>query len=254
MTYNEWRDELKSNLLCVSESERRRVLDYYAEAYADRRDAGYTEREIIEDFGAPYDAAQRILGENRSSFSSYEEDYEEPRSRRDARRQEREERERRREEERLRAEQERERRKSEKRKFRGEDDFDYYQNPSQNRFEEEPKKKTRGDYTWVFVILCIVFCVPLFGLIMSMVGITIGFCVAPFALLISGVATAGAGIGMLVGGNLAGGLCEIGTGVIIFGVSLILIPLFIKLVKLMWTLFNKVFKWIKSLFSGKENS
>ena len=61
MKYNEWRDELKSNLLCVSETERRRVLDYYAEAYADRRDAGYTEREIIDEFGAPYDDAQRIL-------------------------------------------------------------------------------------------------------------------------------------------------------------------------------------------------
>ena len=47
MTYNEWRDELKSNLLSVSEAERRRVLDYYAEAYADRRDAGYNEREKI---------------------------------------------------------------------------------------------------------------------------------------------------------------------------------------------------------------
>ncbi|MDE7439980.1 MAG: DUF1700 domain-containing protein, partial [Clostridia bacterium] len=64
MTYNEWRDELKSNLLCVSENERRRVLDYYAEAYADRREAGFSEREIIDDFGAPYDAAQRILNEN----------------------------------------------------------------------------------------------------------------------------------------------------------------------------------------------
>ena len=61
MTYNEWRDELKKNLLSVSERERQRVLDYYAEAYADRRDAGLSERQIIEDFGAPYDAAQRIL-------------------------------------------------------------------------------------------------------------------------------------------------------------------------------------------------
>ena len=64
MTYNEWRDELKSNLLSVSDNERRRVLDYYAEAYADRREAGFSEREIIEEFGAPYDAAQRILNEN----------------------------------------------------------------------------------------------------------------------------------------------------------------------------------------------
>ena len=64
MTYNEWRDELKSNLLSVSESERQRVLDYYAEAYADRREAGFSERKIIEEFGAPYDAAQKILNEN----------------------------------------------------------------------------------------------------------------------------------------------------------------------------------------------
>ena len=63
MTYTEWRDELKSNLLSVSEAERKRVLDYYAEAYADRREAGFSEREIIDEFGAPYDAAQRILNE-----------------------------------------------------------------------------------------------------------------------------------------------------------------------------------------------
>lgn len=250
MTYNEWRDELKSNLLCVPESERRRVLDYYAEAYADRRDAGYTEREIIEDFGAPYDAAQRILGENRSS-SPYEEDYEEPRSRRDARRQEREERERRREEERLRAD--RERRKNDRRIPRDGDDFEYCQDSS-HRYEEQSEKQTSSDFTWVFVILCIVFCVPIFGLIMSMVGVTIGLCVSPFAVLISGIAKAGHGIGLLVGGNLAGGLCELGTGVIIFGVGVALIPLFIKLVKLMWDLFGKLFKWLKSLFSGKEKS
>ena len=64
MTYNEWHDELKSNLLSVSDAERKRVLDYYAEAYADRREAGFSERQIIDEFGAPYDAAQRILNEN----------------------------------------------------------------------------------------------------------------------------------------------------------------------------------------------
>ena len=63
MTYNEWRDELKDNLLSVSDEERKRVLDFYAEAYADKREAGKSEREIINDFGAPYDAAQRILNE-----------------------------------------------------------------------------------------------------------------------------------------------------------------------------------------------
>ena len=64
MTYTEWRDELKNNLLSVSEAERKRVLEYYAEAYADRREAGFSEKEIIQEFGAPYDAAQRILSED----------------------------------------------------------------------------------------------------------------------------------------------------------------------------------------------
>lgn len=61
MTYNDWIEQLKNNLLNVPEAERQRVLDYYAEAYADRRAAGYPESEIIEGFGSPYDAAQTIL-------------------------------------------------------------------------------------------------------------------------------------------------------------------------------------------------
>lgn len=61
MTYNDWITELKQNLLSVSDAERRRVMDYYAEAYADRRAAGFSENEIIDGFGAPYDAAQAIL-------------------------------------------------------------------------------------------------------------------------------------------------------------------------------------------------
>ena len=44
----------------------------------------------------------------------------------------------------------------------------------------------------------------------------------------------------------------VGIGLIIFGVSVILIPLFISLVKLMWKLFRRLFAWIKSLFSGRE--
>lgn len=74
MTYNEWKDELKSNLLSVSDGERQKVLDYYAEAYADRRDAGFTESEIIRSFGAPYDAARRILSDDAESVDVKEPD------------------------------------------------------------------------------------------------------------------------------------------------------------------------------------
>ncbi len=276
MTYNEWRDELKSNLLSVAESERRRVLDYYAEAYADRRDAGFTEREIIEDFGAPYDAAQRILAENRGGDYN---DYYEPRNarlderaRRDDEERRRREETARRDEERLRSIEAEKRRRERERARRGAGDFESYNYanepaprtapraasgathtpPPPPSPASAPKKKESGDYTWVFVLLCIIFAVPICGVIIAMVGITAGVCVAPFAALISGVAAVGSGIGTMVAHGIAAGLCETGVGIIICGVCIALIPLFIKLIKLMWTLFGKFFRWLKSLFSGKE--
>ena len=237
MTYNEWKDELKSNLLCVSDSERRRVLDYYAEAYADRRDAGFTEREIIEDFGAPYDAAKRILAERGDDY--YEEPQEVPLSKRDMREIEKRQKEEQKREEKA----EREERRQES--FRA----------SPPPYEPQPQPapvKQRENLTWVFVLLCIIFCVPLFMLVMAMVGITIGFCVAPFGVIISGVVSIGSGIGAMAGGSTAGGLGTMAIGIILLGVGIILIPLFVKLVGLMWKAFKMFFAWLKRLFSGKE--
>lgn len=244
MTYNEWRDELKSNLLCVSESERRRVLDYYAEAYADRRDAGFSEREIIEDFGAPYDAAQRILSENSEGYYDDAPKAFEP-SREERRREERERREREREE------RERDRRSEQRNcgnqtQSYGREEF--YQCPPS---APQKPKSVRGDYTWVFVLLCIIFAIPIFTLIMSMVGVTITLCVAPFGALISGVVSIGAGVGGLFT-DVTNGVISIGTGLIVFGASLIIMPICFWLVKWMWKLFRMIFGWLKGLFSGKE--
>ena len=222
MTYTEWRDELKSNLLCVTESERRRVLDYYAEAYADRREAGFTEREIIDEFGAPYDAAQRILSENG-------EDYEKP--------------------------------QRPPRKPDGEDRRKANTNTANNTPPPPPPPPpyqgnaaaavpAGENYTWLFVLLCIIFCVPLFMLIMGMVGITVGFCTAPIIVIGTGAAIAGSSFGTMIGGDLYYGLYLLGSGIITFGVGVILCPICFKLVKLMWQLFKKLFSWLKSLFSG----
>ncbi len=234
MTYNEWRDELKSNLLSVSDSERRRVLDYYAEAYADRRDAGYSEREIIEDFGAPYDAAHRILSDGREpeydDFSEREpsrgrkrdEDYDDY------------------------APREKSRDKEKPRDYEKDERKSY----DDTKPSHEPTKFKKPEKTSAaFVLLCIIFAIPIFTVVMTMVGITIGFCVAPFGVLIGGVSTIGAGIGSFVGGHFADGLCSVGAGLIIFGVSIILIPLFFKLVKLMWKLFTTFFGWLKRVLS-----
>lgn len=72
MTYNEWIDQLKNHLLNVSEEEKKKVLDYYSEAYADRRDHGYSEEIIIFEFGAPYDAAKKILSNENEEYVANE--------------------------------------------------------------------------------------------------------------------------------------------------------------------------------------
>lgn len=210
MKYNEWRDELKSNLLCVSDAERKKVLDYYAEAYADRREAGFSEREIIDDFGAPYDAAQRILNENIDDEPTAKTQSEPPAVREEKREQ-----------------------------------------PQAEKSVPPPPAKEKS-YGWLFVLLCIVFCIPLFGLIMGMVGITIGFCVAPFALVGSGAAMIGGSIGLMIAGDTSYGLITLGGGFVAMGAGIILFPLFGKIVKFMWKLFKKVFSAIKSAFCGKE--
>ncbi len=211
MKYNEWRDELYNNLLSVSEAERRRVLDYYAEAYADRRDAGFSEREIIDDFGAPYDAARRILSDGAESEKTG--DYgnnENLRARRDERR------------------------------------GNYGRNDYRNT-DYAPKPAPQSDYGWVFVLLCVIFALPIFFVIMGLAIATVFLCVAPFTLLVSGIATIGAGVGAIFADPMAGALTAF-TGLIIFGIALILFPACIKLVQLVWTLFRKLFVWLRSLF------
>ena len=229
MTYNEWRDELKNNLLSVSEAERRRVLDYYAEAYADRREAGFSEREIIADFGAPYDAAQRIL--NDSDDDTYVEPPKAPRDS-DTRRGYHEARH--------------EARRESRRDGRADD----YREA--RPYVDDTKTKNREDFKWLYVLLCIVFAIPIFVVVMTMTGVTIGMCAAPFGVIGAGMAQIIAGIGETFS-NLSGGIEDIGFGLIQIGVGIALIPLFIWLVKLMWKLFRMFFRWVKRLLCGRED-
>ena len=232
MTYNEWRDELKNNLLTVSDAERRRVLDYYAEAYADRREAGFSEREIIDGFGAPYDAAQRILSEGNDDY--YQE------QRRDANSDSR----------------------ARKNNSHNNDSEAFYDSREQSHSDTRcssskpecctnKKARSNDNYTWVFVLLCIIFAIPLFCVVMAMVGVTIGLSVAPFAIMISGIGSVGTGIGTMFS-NPATGAFTFGCGLVLIGLGIMLIPLCIKLVKLMWKWFNMFFRWIRGLFSGEK--
>ena len=232
MTYNEWRDELKNNLLTVTDAERRRVLDYYAEAYADRREAGYSEREIIEGFGAPYDAAQRILYENSDDYYRQESN-------------------------RAKAPQDNADRKN---------NASYDETPREERqFHDEPKyteheerrkrhqQSSGNGGNAMFVLLCVILAIPTFALIIAMGGITIGLLVAPFGVVVSGIGTIVAGIGSMFG-NVMAGVFTIGEGILTLGVGIMLFPLFIWLAKWMWKLLKLFFKWLKQLCSGREKA
>ncbi len=211
MNYNEWRDELKSNLLCVSENERRRVLDYYAEAYADRREAGFSEKEIIDDFGAPYDAAQRILADNKSE-AFYGEDV--PRGRREKKRE---------------------------------------SAPPPPPPPPAPQPAVNSNNAvWIAVLLCVIFCVPLFGLVVSAAAVAFSIFLVPVCFVGGGAVAIGGGIASAVTGDLYYGLCVCGAGIILLGIGIILCPLFHKLIKIAVKLCKKVFLWIKSLFTGRK--
>lgn len=220
MTYNEWRDELKDNLLSVSDEERKRVLDFYAEAYADKREAGKSEREIINDFGAPYDAAQRILNEKIDDEFKNGDEREEKNSQ----------------------------------------SFtpapaDIKQEKTDKKPKKENKKaKEKSGGGWLYVLFIIIFSIPLFIVIVCLAAISFTVTVAPFALIACGAAATGGSIGVMISGDITYGLYTLGSGLITLGAGIVLFPLLLKLVKLMWKLFKSFLSAVKRILGGKERA
>ena len=222
MTYTEWRDELKSNLLCVSESERRRVLDYYAEAYADRREAGFSEREIIEEFGAPYDAAQSMLADNQVPYAEAPADAATPPKAQTA-------------------------------------PPVYSPPPTPPRpaitTPPQPQPAPVNDKTennTGYVILCVILAVPVTMLILLAVITTVALCVTPILSIASGGAMVGAAAGTFVAGEVAYGFYVLGVGIAALGIGISLCPLFFKLTALIWKGFPKFFAWLKRITAAKK--
>lgn len=67
MTYIKWKDEVESYLVSLPQEEKQKIFSYFSEMYADKRDAGKSEEQIIEEFGAPYDVAKKILSDSRDA-------------------------------------------------------------------------------------------------------------------------------------------------------------------------------------------
>ena len=64
MTYVQWESEFQKCIGSLPQKEKDEIIGYYREIYADKREAGLTDEEIIKNFGEPMLAAAKILMEN----------------------------------------------------------------------------------------------------------------------------------------------------------------------------------------------
>lgn len=214
MTYNEWRDELKNNLLSVSEEERKRVLDYYAEAYADRRDAGFCENDIIIQFGAPYDAAKRILNEN---IDSSQGENKNASSELDSR----------------------------------QNLGNFVDKPQHmqgaNAVGQPSQQKNSKWMVIAFICLALLF-PPTWGVIAVVFFVIVVCATLPIMFVGCGAGAVVQSFFMLGCGEIAYWLCLLGFGFIAIGLGILLFPILIKLVKKMIELIKKAYCYIAAKF------
>lgn len=71
MTQQEWEKKLKEYLTPLPQAEQEQIVEYYREMYGDRLDAGYSETEILAEFGDPQVCAGRMISENADGAPSY---------------------------------------------------------------------------------------------------------------------------------------------------------------------------------------
>ena len=64
MTYKKWEYELKCLLQGEPKKEVEELTRYYAEIYGDKKDAGYSDEDILIEFGTPEECAEKFRAEN----------------------------------------------------------------------------------------------------------------------------------------------------------------------------------------------
>ncbi len=271
MTYIKWKDEVESYLGNLSASEKQKVFSYFAEMYADKRDAGISEETIIEGFGAPYDVAQRILADSKETPSS------QPDNQNGA--------------------------------VNGSGgnnyNYNYYNynyggapagfngaptgfnertesangqngaNNGESAFgkgysrtnpddvdvsdidmplpEGTPKPKVKGERKqnpFVTFLLLVLLAIPIIVVFWTGIGLTIGFFSAAVGCIVSGCMTMGEGVSGLVSGLGQSQISVLGSGFIQFGAGLLLIPVSVFVVKFVWKVVLWVFRQLKSLITA----
>lgn len=267
MTYIKWKDEVESYLGNLSESEKQKVFSYFAEMYADKRDAGISEERIIEGFGAPYDVAQRIIadskdpsaqnenanpnsggtvngsGGNNYNYNYYNYNYGGAPAGFNA---------------------------GAPAGFNGgtnpPDNASYY---GRDYVKPDPadvdvsdidmplpegtpkvKEKNKKGNPVVSVLLLILLAIPVFALFCTGIGLIVGFFSAAIGCIVSGCATVGEAVGGLVGGLGKSQIGLMGSGFIQFGVGALFVPLTVLVAKLVWKLMKWVFRHLKTIVTA----
>lgn len=279
MTKYEWERRLRKCLDDLPSREKDKVFDYYDELFADKIECGMREEDIIDEFGSPYEVAERIRNENRFGFDDdyYEEkpsygksgfasdEYErkarrkmeererkerrreEERARRDERaREERLRREERAREERIRreerAERERERReeRAERERIRREERTRRERERRYDDYYEERPNHIHKRYEWHPTVAGMIL-----GILL-VVFVFIPVCAVTFGLFIASVATQIAGVAVMIysffGFHFASAtwLCVFGGAIAAIGVG----QLIWWAGRTVYKLFKAVIKWL----------
>lgn len=214
MTFHEWEAKLLENLTSLSEQEKQKILDYYREIYSDKTDAGYSNKQILDEFGSPEECAKKIL---------LEESEEQPQKEQQA----------------LQEEQE----NSEPRQSLPERAQAVISNVVAEATEFV--KTRRSVYSWIGLFFLTIFIfIPLFAVFVSLIASFFAVTVSTFAVIIAGViyAIAYPILGAIYGSSVGGILLNVGTGLVASAVSIFLSFLFALLTKQSVLLTVKTFR------------
>lgn len=202
MKYIKWQDELESYLYSLPRAEKEKAFSYFSEMYADKREAGLSEEEIVESFGPPYDVAKRILSESGQPADDFF--YGAPPE----------------------AFLPRDERVGREHSDRGYSERNY----SASAEAVAPQKKNRSFW---HLLGGIILALILISLTATLIGIPVG-------LITDGIATVGAAIGAMLAGNYSGaqGASVIGGGIMLVGGAFIALAPVGYLVVFMWKKFK----------------
>ena len=179
MTKYEWEKELRRNLSRMPRHEAERALSYYGELFADKAEQGYSEREIVGEFGNPFDVATAIIRDYEAEHGALGNGHTPPAADR----------------------------------YNPHTGEKYY---TQDEYERQIKSaKTRGA---LGAFMRVIFIIPYFVLFVTVASILVGFTAVAVCCVAGGLFGVGFSFTLISSGGLLFGAC-MGTALVVIGVG-----------------------------------